>query len=442
MTQGPRMYLTGLKPIKKLQESDETQTGSGGKAMRLAEPIEIEGTFWLEDVDSDEDKGISGQLTIDTDGRTRLRLHDVNQLYLEDITKRFFQRFSGTVSPYDWITGVGSEGQLIWLHRAVTTGGLSFGGPKVHSFLVSYVFIGKQLGGSGFPLERLDHLAFTRLICEIEGVWEWLGVSGFRYPLEIHQWFLEGCKEPLKVQYERPSNDSLQSEEPWVWHADRPGMTLAFRVAPTTYTAPFNRRIYPEFTLKETTTIEIKPATRTFNLDDVTEHMRILRNFFALVMDAPVDVRQCEVHVANPWGQGKDPIDLSLYCYTGKLKGNAYEPGHVKTVLLGNCSAARANGSRWPMLRGWYQVYAEHEYAIRVLGGPLQRCAAIQSVYVFVPQSGSVDAESQMHCAKVALPALTNYGQGSKQDILGKEAEGNSQSLGAWGQKGEYPPGV
>ena len=195
----------------------------------------------------------SGQLTIDTNGRAQLRLHDVNQLYLEDITKRFFQRFSGTVSPYDWITGVGSEGQLIWLHSAVTTGGLSFGGgPKVHSFFAPYVFIGKQPGGNEFTMERLDHLTFTRLICEIEGVWEWLGVSGFRYPLEIHQWFLEGCKEPLKVQYERPSNDSLQSEGPWA-HEDRPEVTLAFRVAPTTYTAPFNGRIYPEFVLKETT---------------------------------------------------------------------------------------------------------------------------------------------------------------------------------------------
>lgn len=346
--------------------------------MRLANPIEIEGIFWFEEADYDERKRLSGYLTVDTDGRAQLRLRDVNALFAHDTTKRSFQMLDGIVRPYDWITGLGTGGELIWVHKAVIVGNQIFGGSaisikglalggdsQVYSFSAPYVFIGNRPNSDAGTRERPNALEFKSLACEIEGVWEWLGISGFKYSKDIAQWYLGDCQEILDIQYERPSENSLQSEEPLEWHEGRPKANLAFRVTPSYCRAPFTGQIYPEFTLKETTTIEIKPAEGAFNLSDVTQHMKMLRNFFAIVMDAPVDIVQCEVSTAETWRQGgKSITTLSLYCNTGKLEGDAYAPGRVKTALLGRPLTECKNRDIWTKLIAWYEQYAEHEYAI------------------------------------------------------------------------------
>lgn len=350
--------------------------------MKLMNSIEIDGIFWLEETEFDENKGVSGHLTIDTEGRSQLRLHDVNRMYQDDLVVKTFQSMEdGVIHTYDWITGLGSKGECIWMHNGYHSGKTSLQAlPTENLFSAQTVFIHQDQPLKKISIERPNQIAFNGLTCEIEGVWEWLGVSGFQYPINVAQWYWGNHEEILEVRYKCPPVDFLESREPLQWDENKPEVSVAFRIVPTSYTAPwFPEDTYPKFALEETTTIEVKPKTGLLKISDVVKHLLILRNFFAVSMDTPVNVVQCNVSAANAcWGEvnGKPVTGLSMYRNIGRLRGEPFKPGRTY-VIINRSNRIGPHGHLWTRLTAWYVKYRKLGYAIeeyldgRFIGGHL-----------------------------------------------------------------------
>ena len=331
--------------------------------MKLANSIEIDGIFWLAEAELDENKSVGGHLTINTDGSSQLRLYNAEKVNIHEILS---QCIPGATHPSIWITGRGRNEELIWLYvhaidipLAVRTG---------RCLTVRTVFIHNSLQSlRNVCIRRPDQIAFNGLTCEIEGVWEWLGVSGFHYSVDVGQWYRGDRKEPLDIRYECPSVDFLESRKPLKWRKNKPKVSITFRIAPASYSVPHGSKfIYPKFTLKEATTIEIRPESGSLEVSDVVEQLLLLRNFFAVSMDMPVNIVQCDVYAANDyWGEvnGTPIANLSMYRNIGYLHGKPFRPGK-EYVRIDRTDRVGERGHLWPRLTAWYEHYDERGYAI------------------------------------------------------------------------------
>lgn len=329
--------------------------------MKLENSIEIDGNFWLEAALADS-RSTSGCLTIDNDGSSQLRLP--NNIGNIEISKIFSQCILSETRLSAWITGQGHNGELIWLHVYAEDMVLMTRG----CLPVKTVFIHKSLPMfQEICTDRPSQIAFDRFTCEIEGVWEWLGVSGFQYPVDVAQWYWGDRKAPLEVRYQCPSIEFLESRQPLKWDDNKPKVSISFKISPAPFFVPPGPEFtYPKFVLEENTTIEVTPESGSFGVSDVVDHLLILRNFFAISMDMPVNVVQCNVSTVNAnWGQvdGKPITNLSMYHTIGRLHGKPFRRGK-HYVRIDRANRVGKHGHLWPRLTAWYDHYNKREYAI------------------------------------------------------------------------------
>ena len=126
--------------------------------MRLSEPIEAAGSFWLPE---EPDRKFSGVLRISESGRATLELQEQNRHY--DFPTDNDVRFAGIVDKLGYIT----------LERCQNLS-FSVGSLSIWRFYARHVLV-------GVAYEVDDGPYFEQVRISFEGLDDWLGLSGFNF---------------------------------------------------------------------------------------------------------------------------------------------------------------------------------------------------------------------------------------------------------------------
>lgn len=282
--------------------------------MRLSKAIEAEGIFWLSDY-FEQDKGYFGTLNIDIWGFATLTLKDLEGHPLKTAMKKMFQRpFSSTSeelyeNEYRWITGIVQHNRFAFFNRCIVTGIRTAGLPLEYRLNVTRVYLTDRIASNYSPMPNFDiEPSFTSFVCEMEGLREWLGISGFQEGSAIWNWQQGDMSEPLEVYYQKPEDIET--------HVKEENISLTFKIQPAISDLPFSGS---KLTLEETAAIEGRTLTgSSLSFDDLINHWLTLRAFFDLVVDEPVSITDIKATPAKSWVSVKnEPLLLSIYMPLG-----------------------------------------------------------------------------------------------------------------------------
>ena len=141
--------------------------------MRISEPIETRGYFWLPD---DPDNKVPGNLSISERGEIRVEVMGLFNEFLAAIK----DQFSGLVREFDRVLGVVEDGGKVTLEkcfyqpsRLSLSGGLS--GSTV---LAQRAFVGAHF-------DHQEELEFSEFTFSVDGLEEWLFISGIKMEQDL-----------------------------------------------------------------------------------------------------------------------------------------------------------------------------------------------------------------------------------------------------------------
>lgn len=149
--------------------------------MRIQEPIETSGKFWLPD---DPNTKLSGDLNISESGRIALRL---NGVFVDWVTA-YNKMIKGEMRPIDRILGQVGLGNFVTLDNCLLVrSGIS----------TSELYV--ELAYFGVHYDKGEEAKFTKFRFSVEELDKWLAVSGFKIDSET-------THESGSIQFSRPKN--------------------------------------------------------------------------------------------------------------------------------------------------------------------------------------------------------------------------------------------
>lgn len=172
--------------------------------MRISEPIEISGFFWLP---GKPDQRLPGVLNVSTTGETTLEVIGV----FGDVMTAF------TDSPLDFprVVGVVENGDVVTLeHCFYKNRNISFGGLSKSTIYANFFLCGVQY-------DEGDAITFSEFRFSLEGLDEWLSISGLRVE---HNWEEKSASihfsPPKEVVYQLPDEMTLAFTFGWTLPGD------------------------------------------------------------------------------------------------------------------------------------------------------------------------------------------------------------------------------
>ena len=163
--------------------------------MRLAEPIEKSGFFWLPEKPENQVPGTlriskSGEITLELNGL----LKDPFGAPQRDAPLSHFRQ-----QDFDRILGRVREHGLVTLERCICTQEeITVGVSSTSTLIAHFAFI-------GLNYEREEEVKFSEFRFSVEGLDEWLSISGF----DVRNNWEEGRISGVFINYQRPNEISL-----------------------------------------------------------------------------------------------------------------------------------------------------------------------------------------------------------------------------------------
>ena len=216
--------------------------------MRIAKPIEASGNFWLP---SDENNKFPGVLRISEAGNITVEIQDklLPEVLLVDVV-----RLLGEVDGLGGITLEDCRSES-WSYSAL----------EKHTLCARYAL-------EGVHYEEGESVTFSKVTFSVDGLSEWLSVSGFTIDL-----------------------DPLDRDKPWTVSFQRPGpvivgtfndITMKFVFA---VQGPIRRRTITEIRIEQTAYVSLE-SIEPIAIDDMMSLAFKLRDFFRFATSKPVSI--------------------------------------------------------------------------------------------------------------------------------------------------------
>ena len=219
--------------------------------MRLSEPIEAAGSFWLPE---EPDRKFSGVLRISESGRATLELQEQNRRY--DFPKDNDVRFAGIVDKLGYIT----------LEQCQNLS-FSVGSLSIWRFYARYVLV-------GVAYEVDDSPYFEQVRFSVEGLDEWLGFSGFKID---HEAYFSNLGQ-LSIRFQVPDTIAYSLSGDF-------DLEFCFGVS-----YPSLKAVITEATIKQEAYIRLKSRT-PIHIDDLAALSLKIRNFLCLAIGQTVSIK-------------------------------------------------------------------------------------------------------------------------------------------------------
>jgi len=218
--------------------------------MRISEDIDKKGFFWLPRTPQEK---IAGTLKISKSGEA-----EIETIGTFGGIKKLNDDFE-----IGRVIGVIEGGKLVTLEDCYYKNrNISFGGVSKSIFRASYVLIGVQY-------DEDDKIEFSSLQFSVEGIDEWLGVSGIKSECDWE------AKTAI-ISYQPPESIQLRLSE---------DMELSFGF---TWSLPFGGNL-TEACITQKAYIKLSSSS-LLSFEDFNDLMHKLKNFFCFVMDETVCV--------------------------------------------------------------------------------------------------------------------------------------------------------
>lgn len=246
--------------------------------MRVSEPLDVQGFFWLL---AKPDEEIPGRLTVSGSGDVSLRLLGI-----------FDGGLSINSNELPIILGVTERGKQVTLVNCFYKNkSFSFPGIPVVDIYASLLLVGSHFSNE-------DDLIFSKARFHIEGLDQWLGLTGISAKCDLE-------KQEAEITYKRPKQIDHQLDN---------GFTLSIQF---NWSAPLGIGIgnisKATITQKAVLCLET-PNLRKFS--ELVDYVRQINNLLCLALDEPVALTS--VHVSRPDSveeiNGKNrPIEIEMY---------------------------------------------------------------------------------------------------------------------------------
>ena len=227
-----------------------------GSILRLDERIEASGSFWLPE---EPDRKFSGVLCISDSGNATLEVREETRQITFPIEEGI--RIVGRMDQLGYVT----------LEECISRS-FSSGLSSTWSFYVRYVLV-----GVGFEDGETPH--FEQVQFSVEGLSDWLGISGFNIPLEEYS----SNQGQITISFRIPNSIEVPLSEDL-------DMEFCFGV-----TFPSIRRVITEATMSQNAYIRLKSRNH-LHIDDIVELSLKIRNFLCFAIGQTVSIRTFTVH--------------------------------------------------------------------------------------------------------------------------------------------------
>ena len=241
--------------------------------MRISEPIETRGYFWLPD---DPDNKVPGNLSISERGEIRV---DVMGLFNE-LLAAIKDQFSGFVREFDRVLGVVEDGGKVTLEKCFyQPSRLSLSGGLSGSTILA------QLAFVGAHFDSQEELVFSEFTIAVDGLEEWLFISG----IEMEQDLDNRCGS---ISYGLPDEIVLRLND---------GLNLKF-----VFSLEFPQVSFPvtRAGVSQATYMQLE-ANEPLHIESALSLARKLSNFLSLAIDHSVSFRSIEVAPGRTLGDAE-----------------------------------------------------------------------------------------------------------------------------------------
>lgn len=355
--------------------------------MRVSEPLDVQGLFWLPEKPDDE---IPGRLTVTGSGDVSLRLQGM-----------FGDTPSIEHNEHPVILGVTERGKQVTLvscyerDKSLHFPGIPVVDIHVHRLLIGYHF------------SKNEDLLFSKVYFHVEGLDEWLGVSGIstKYDRE---------KQEAEIAYKRPQQiDYLLDNE----------TTFSVRFS---WTATLGSKYTFKATITQKAVLCLEmPDCR--KLSELLDYVGQINNLFCLAHDQPVALTS--VHVSRPdivegVGKEKRPVEIEVYC-ASRPHPDLSPKIHPPFMLFPYQEVQSNFGS---ILSKWLDGYRQLEPAFNLyFSATTAKHAFLETQFLFLVQGlealhrrigGSKNGKLRKRLAELLAPLAKHFGDHEQHEML------------------------
>lgn len=251
--------------------------------MRISEPIETRGYFWLPD---DPDNKVPGNLSISERGEIRVEVMGL----FNELLAAVKDRLSGFVREFDRVLGVVEDGGKVTLEKCFyqpSRLGLS-GGLSGSTILAQLAFVGAHF-------DSQEELEFSDFTFAVDGLEEWLFISG----IEMEQDLDNRCGS---ISYGLPDEIVLSLND---------GLNLKF-----VFSLEFPKVSFPvtRASVNQETFMQLE-AKEPLHIESALSLARKLSNFLSLAIDHSVSFRSIEVAPGRALGDAEGQRTPAINVY-------------------------------------------------------------------------------------------------------------------------------
>jgi len=314
--------------------------------MRVSEPLDAQGLFWLPTKPDDK---LPGKLAVSKSGEVSLRLQGM-----------FGDDLSSGYNDIPIILGITERGKhLTFVDCYETNKSISFPGIPAVDIFARWLLI-------GFHFSKEEDLLFSKVHFHIEGLDEWLGVTGIstKYDRE---------KQEAEIAYKQPQQISQILDG---------GFTFLIRFTWTT-------TIATKYTYKATITQEAVLSLETpalKKISELTDYVWQINNLLCLALDQPVALSSVHVtrsDIVEDVGEEKRPIEIEVY-YQSRPHPDTPPSVHRPRMLFTYEDVESNFGA---ILTKWLDGYRQHEPAFNLyFAATTAKHAFLETEFLFLAQ--------------------------------------------------------
>ena len=243
--------------------------------MRLDEPIESSGTFWLPE---EPDSKFAGVLRISESGRATLELREETRRLDFLIDEAI--RIEGRADSIGYVT----------LEQCQTLS-FSFSSSYTWRFHVRYVLVGVRYEVGETPY-------FQQVRFSVEGLDDWLALSGF----EIDKTAYFSNQDHISIEFQIPETIEVHL-------SDDLDMEFCFGAS-----YPSISRVITEATIRQNAYIRLK-SKKSLHIDDIVQLSLKIRNFLCFAIGQTVSIRTFAVQTDEIRSEYDDSLMVPISVY-------------------------------------------------------------------------------------------------------------------------------
>lgn len=358
--------------------------------MRVSEPLDVQGFFWLPEKPDDE---IPGRLAVSGSGDVSLRLQgmfgDVPSIEHKD---------------YPIILGITERGKRVTLVGCYERNkSFNFPGIPVVDIYARCLLIGSHFSNDA-------DLLFSKIYFHAEGLDEWLGLSGISAKCSLE-------KHEAEITYKRPEQINYLLDN---------GITFSIRF---NWTAPIGigNIFKATITQKAALCLETQDCKK---LSELVEYVGQINNLLCLALDQPVALTSVNVSrpdIVEDVGEKKRPIEIEVY-YTSRPHPDLPPKIHRPHMLFPYQEVQPNFGS---ILSKWLDGYRQLEPAFNLyFSATTAKHAFLETQFLFLVQGlealhrriidSSKDTKVYLKERLVYLlePFAKHFGDGKKHEAM------------------------